>query len=40
MMRQDYLMVVINVNSSGTYDFDGFDFGNKFKIKLLLNELK
>jgi hypothetical protein len=28
-----------SVASSGTYDFDGFDFGAKFKIKLLLNEL-
>jgi hypothetical protein len=26
-----------SVASSGTYDFDGFDFGYKFKIKLLLN---
>jgi hypothetical protein len=28
-----------SVISSGTYDFDGFDFGAKFKIKLLLNFL-
>ena len=28
-----------SVASSGTYDFDGFDFGAKFKIKLLLNQL-
>jgi hypothetical protein len=28
-----------SIASSGTYDFDGFDFGAKFKIKLLLNEL-
>jgi hypothetical protein len=28
-----------SVASSGTYDFDGFDFGAKFKIKLLLNEI-
>ena len=28
-----------SVVSSGTYDFDGFDFGAKFKIKLLLNQL-
>jgi len=27
-----------SVASSGTYDFDGFDFGAKFKIKLLLNQ--
>jgi len=27
-----------SVLSSGTYDFDGFDFGSKFKIKLLLNQ--